>query len=134
MDEQEKYIIPAYNIIKIKVIESFYACNSFLKAFRQIPSKKDINASDKEQKGLFWISFASELISLYSLLRTTLRKNNKTQVAYKELKILEKYQLEIGKLSYSEGIKLYNILEGALFDIGILDITLDKEDATQAMR
>ena len=86
------------------------------------------------EKNNYWISFSTELISLYSILRTTLKRNSKTKAAYEELKVLEKYQLEIGKLSYSEGIRLYNIIEGALYDIGVLNIELEKEDVNQSMR
>jgi hypothetical protein len=134
MVENEKFIIPAYNIIKYKMIESFYLCNHHLKSFRCIPSNKELAPEKEMEKNNYWISFSTELISLYSILRTTLKRNSKTKAAYEELKVLEKYQLEIGKLSYSEGIRLYNIIEGALYDIGVLNIELEKEDVNQSMR
>jgi len=125
---EQKYIIPAWYVIKMQTLESFYKCSELLKEFRKIIVTKDSPIEINEQRSQIWTSFVSELINLFMINRSTIKTNSKTQEHYTKLEELEKYFLKIDGLQYKKAVDLFVTIEQALFKIGMLDLSLERDD------
>jgi len=125
-------VIPSWQRIKDTNLSLFYDATNKLSEFRKINLSDKAPSSLIEEKQTLWIGFCSSLIDLYMLNKSSFKLNKKTEKYYKILKVLEKYTLDLSKINYVLGIKLFSTMEEVLYKSGLLNIGIQDEDIEHA--
>lgn len=127
MEQDDNYgIIAPFDRIKKENLDTYYQTKRLLNKYRLMPEN---NQFQKLLKANAFLSFKSTLILLYSINKVDLQSAKKTQEAYEILKELDKFELNVLDLSKEDAVKYFNILHKALFDIGLLNISISSEDS-----
>ena len=134
IDVSEEGIIPPYLKIKDNMLNSFFSCNQYLKHYRGIILEKKPLLITGEAKERLWVAFLTELVALFFCVRTTLKSNPKTKNLYDKLKFLESKAVNIQNISQKEAIALFFLLEEALYEIGLLNVSVKETDAEDTIQ
>lgn len=125
LDMSDKGILPDWNAIRNQILTDFYKCNDLLDKYRLTSTTCSYNKMMKEH---YWNQFVSILIRLFKISKTSLKKHPKLAEHYEQLEILNSHTDDMTGLDKVTVLHLFNLMEEALYLIGLLNISKQEDE------
>ena len=123
MTESDTIMYSKGDYIKIELLQMRSKANLLLKRFRMLSGTSEFDIQRKEET---FVNFVSELISLYLLIRSNLRKNVKDKKDLKQLEEIDKDILKADCSKKERWIKRLFLLDSILYKLGLTSVEIDK--------